>query len=51
VAIKDRAETPAPMARIVLQGMSVGSRMLIGRLRIFTGVPPGVDWSHAKRSP
>ena len=51
VGMGDGGSAPPPTARVVLQGMSVGTRMLIGHVRVFTGVPPGVDWSRAKRAP
>ncbi|HEY5490394.1 MAG TPA: AAA family ATPase [Gemmatimonadaceae bacterium] len=51
VGMGDSGSAPPPTARVVLQGMSVGTRMLIGHVRVFTGVPPGVDWSRAKRAP
>ena len=51
VGMGDGRSVPPPTARVVLQGMSVGTRMLIGRVRVFTGVPPGVDWSRAKHAP
>lgn len=35
--------------RLVLQGKSVGNRMLVGRLEVWEGVKPGVDWAAAPR--
>ena len=35
----------AASARVALQGMSVDARMLVGRVTVFTGVKPDVDWS------
>ncbi len=35
--------------RVLLQGKSVGNRMLIGHLEVWAGVKPGVDWSRAPR--
>jgi len=40
--------TAAPY-HLVLQGKSVGTRMLVGRVEMWTGVRPGVDWSRAPR--
>lgn len=46
------SSAPLPAsARVMLQGSSVGTRMLMGRLRVFAGVPPGVDWSKAPPNP
>lgn len=38
-------------ARVMLQGNSVGTRMLMGHLRVFSGVPPGVDWNTVPKQP
>ena len=51
VAIHESGMEPPPSAHVMLQGMSVGTRMLVGRVRVYTGVPPGVDWTGAKRRP
>jgi hypothetical protein len=51
IAIHESAMEAPPTAHAMLQGMSVGTRMLVGRVRVFTGVPPGVDWTVAKRRP
>jgi len=33
--------------RLVLEGKSVGTRMLVGRLEVWEGVKPGVNWARA----
>ncbi len=35
--------------RVVLQGKSVGNKMLVGRLKVWEGVKPGVNWAAAPR--
>lgn len=37
---------PDRETRVVLQGSSVGTRILVGRVRISTGVPTDMDWTH-----
>ena len=36
--------------RLILQGKSVGNTMLVGRLEVWEGIKPGVDWSRVPRS-
>jgi hypothetical protein len=38
-------------AHVLVQGNSVGTRMLMGPLRVTAGVPSGVDWSRAPSIP
>jgi hypothetical protein len=52
IAINGRAMTISAPASLrlfqvtpVIQGSNVGSRILVGRLRLFEGVPDDVDWS------
>lgn len=43
------AERAAEDYRLVLQGSSVGSRMLVGRVVVRAGVPGDVDWRRVRR--
>jgi hypothetical protein len=36
---------------LVIEGNSVGTRILVGPVRITRGVAPGVDWNHARVVP
>jgi len=47
-----RGTEPQPLDvdyRVLLSGNSVGSKMLIGPLTVWTGVRPGVNWFRAPR--
>jgi DNA-binding SARP family transcriptional activator len=50
-AIVQGRERPGSDLRLRLQGNSVGTRMLVGRLRVWEGVPRDIDWTKVKSTP
>lgn len=43
------AQFREPAVRVMLAGNSVGTKILVGRLRVVTGVAPDIDWNRLAR--